>query len=169
MWGKPPIWESDYIAFFDSRQRDYMRIAYTIVGDWPSAEDATQQAFSALYVYWPRIKPETLDAYARRTLVNACFSLLRKRKRETVTEYVPEGAYADDRDDGIELRRALMSLPPRSRAVLTLRYLEDLSVKQVAETLDVAEGTVKSQSKRALDRLREQLRVDTSDPVWGTR
>ncbi|UPK74906.1 hypothetical protein MU582_21135 [Nocardioidaceae bacterium SCSIO 66511] len=86
MWGRTPAWEGDYVAFFDGRQRDFMRIAYSIMGDWPSAEDATQQAFSALYVYWPRIKPETLDAYARRTLVNSCFSLLRKRKRETVAE-----------------------------------------------------------------------------------
>ncbi|UYM07207.1 sigma-70 family RNA polymerase sigma factor [Solicola gregarius] len=169
MWGRPPAWESEYIAFFDARQRDFMRIAYTITGDWPSAEDATQQAFSSLYVYWPRIKPATLDAYARRTLVNSCLSVLRKRKRETVTEYVPERAYADERDDWIDLRRALLTLAPRARAVLTLRYLEDLSVMQVAEILDVAEGTVKSQSKRALDRLREQLSADTNDPVWGTR
>ncbi|UPK77216.1 hypothetical protein MU582_21130 [Nocardioidaceae bacterium SCSIO 66511] len=53
--------------------------------------------------------------------------------------------------------------------MVTLRYLEDLSVKQVAEIRDIAEGTVKSQSKRALDRLRDQLTVDSNDPVWGTR
>ena len=146
-----------------------MRIAYTIMGDWASAEDATQQAFSALYVYWPRIKPETLDGYAKRTLVNSCFSLLRKRKRETVAEHVPESEYADAGDDRIDLRRALQSLPPRSRAVLTLRYLEDLPVKQVAEILDVAEGTVKSQTKRGLARLREHMTFESEVQAGETR
>lgn len=169
MWGKSPAWESDYIAFFHARQRDFMRVAYSIIGDWSSAEDAAQQAFSALYVYWPRIKPETLEAYAKRTLVNSCFTLLRKRKRETVTAYVPERSYADVRDDHIDLRRALQSLPPRSRAIVTLRYLEDLSVKQVAEILDVAEGTVKSQTKRALARLREHVTFESDVETWETR
>lgn len=170
MWGKPPAWENEYIAFFHRRQRDFMRIAYTITGDWPSAEDATQQAFSSLYVYWPRIRPETLDAYAQRTLVNSCLALLRKRKREPVTEYVPEQGYAHNApDDRIDLQRALMTLQPKTRAILTLRYLEDLSVKQVADVLDVAEGTVKSRSKRALDLLREQLQIDTADQVGGAR
>lgn len=169
MWGKPPAWESDYVAFFHGRQRDFMRIAYTIMGDWASAEDATQQAFSSLYVYWPRIKPETLDAYARRTLVNSCLSLLRKRKRETVTEAIPEAGHSSDHDAGIDLRRALLTLAPKARAVVTLRYLEDLPVAQVAEVMEIAEGTVKSQTKRALDRLREQMAADANDPAWGTR
>lgn len=168
MFGKAPAWESEYIAFFHARQRDFMRIAYTILGEWPLAEDATQQAFSSLYVYWPRINSQTLDAYARRTVVNACFSVLRKRKHETVAETLPEPGYSSTPDELLDLQRALLALAPKARAVLTLRYLEDLSVSQVAEVLDVAEGTVKSQSKRALDRLREQLQIEADGPVWET-
>lgn len=169
MWGRPPAWEAAYVEFFDARQRSYMRTAYTIIGDWQAAEDATQHAFSQLYVYWPRIKGDTVDAYAKRTLVNACMSVLRKRKRETITDTVPERPYAtEDRDGRMDLQRALLSLSPKSRVVITLRYLEDLSVAQVAEVLDVAEGTVKSQSKRALDRLREHLAAEPNSSR-GTR
>lgn len=168
MWGRAPAWESAYIEFFDSRQRSFMRTAYTIIGDWQAAEDATQNAFSQLYVYWPRIKGDTVDAYAKRTLVNSCMTLLRKRKRETITDTVPERVHLDAEPDvGMDLRRALLSLPPRSRVVLTLRFLEDLSVREVAQVMNVAEGTVKSQTNRALDRLRERLMMD--DPARGTR
>lgn len=157
MWGKAPAWEASFVEFFDARQQPYMRTAYTIVGDWQAAEDATQNAFSQLYVYWPRIRGD-VEAYAKRTLVNACLTVLRKRRRELVTDVVPERLHHDEApDSGLDLRRALWSLPPKSRAILALRYLEDLSVTQVAEVLDVAEGTVKSQTKRALDRLRQQL------------
>src|SRR3954453_20803727 len=65
-----PRWETAYCSFFEARQRSFMRTAYAMLGSWAAAEDATQQTFTALYVRWPRISPDMVEAYARRVLVN---------------------------------------------------------------------------------------------------
>lgn len=111
---------------------------------------------SSSYVAWPRIREGGLEAYARRTLVNACLTHLRKRRREQPaaaaldTVAVPE-------PDRVHLMAALRELPPQQRAVVALRFLDDLSVADTADVLGVAEGTVKSQTSRALANLRHLL------------
>ena len=132
------------------------RTAYLVVRDWHTAEDMVQSTFVKLYVAWPRIRETGLDAYARRTLMNTCLSHLRKHRRETVSDHIADQPVGPAGSD-VDLARALALLPPRQRAVIALRYLDDLSVDQVAEALAMAPGTVKSQSARALDRLRTLL------------
>jgi RNA polymerase sigma-70 factor (sigma-E family) len=133
------------------------RTAYVIVRDWHAAEDLVQTTFVKLYVAWPRIRREGLDAYARRTLVNTCLSHLRKSRWEQVSDSLPDRPAVGYGDRDPDISRALEQLPPQQRAVVALRFLDDLSVAEVAGILGVAEGTVKSQTSRALAALRTQL------------
>ena len=153
-------WEQEYCNYFVARRRPLMRTAHGILGSWPAAEDATQQTFVQLYVYWPRIQQTTVDSYARRVLVNTCFSLLRKGRHEVLAEAVPEQAEAETvvaADQRLDLEAALHRLSARDRAVLVLRFLDDLPVAAVAEVLELPVGTVKSQTSRALARLEALL------------
>jgi RNA polymerase sigma-70 factor (sigma-E family) len=153
-----PAWESAYCDFFHARQRGFMRTSYAILGSWAAAEDATQTTFTQLYVHWPRIRPGGLDAYARRVLVNTCLTTVKSRKREFVVEEVPDSSEPlPPYDQRLDLFDALRTLSPRDRAVLALRFLDDLPVAEVAEVLRLPEGTVKSQTSRALDRLQAVL------------
>ena len=129
-----------------------------VVRDWHVAEDVTQQALAKLYVAWPRVRTETRMAYARRAVVNECLSHLRRRRRrpETPTEAVPELA-ASDPVETPDLGCALAALPDRQRAVVALRFLDDLSVAEVGRMLGISDGTVKSQTSRALETLRRRL------------
>ncbi|WP_340538862.1 SigE family RNA polymerase sigma factor [Nocardioides sp. GXZ039] len=161
--GRRPEWEPDYCEFHAARQRQYLRLARTIVGSWASAEDAVQTTFTTLYLKWPRIGPDTREAYARRVLVNASLGILRKRRREVITDEVPDRTTAAG-SEHVELMDAVRQLPPRDRAVLALRFLEDLPVVEVAEILQVPEGTVKSQTSRALARLADSLSATESTP-----
>jgi RNA polymerase sigma-70 factor (sigma-E family) len=129
------------------------RTAYLVVRDWHDAEDMVQLTFVKLYVAWPRISEDRLEPYARRTLMNACLTFLRKNRREVVTSSLPEGGVHEDPLPS-RLDHALAQLPPQQRAVVALRYLEDLSIDQVAGALGIATGTVKSQTSRALESLR---------------
>ena len=154
-----PQWESAYSDYFHARQRAFMRTSYAILGSWAAAEDATQTTFTQLYVHWPRIHPGAVDAYARRTVVNTCFRMAKVRRRENATDQLPDSAH--DGSEGtvarLDLVTALATLSPRARAVVALRFLDDLSVAEVAAVLNVPEGTVKSQTARALDRLQSVL------------
>jgi RNA polymerase sigma-70 factor (sigma-E family) len=156
---RTPAWEPAYREFFAARQRQLMRTAYAILGSWPAAEDAVQTAFTQLYVHWPRIQPGAVDAYARRTLVHTCFRMAKVRRREPPTDRFPETPHdgSEATVARLDLVAALAELPPRARAVVALRFLDDLSVAEVAAALDLPEGTVKSQTARALDRLQSVL------------
>lgn len=149
--------EREFSEFYTSRGPSLRRSAYLIVRDWHTAEDLTQQTMVRLYAAWPRIRRETSDAYARRAVVNACLSHLRRHRPERPTDRIPDHEHVVDEEPRLDLAEALALLPPRQRAIIALRFVEDLSVAQVAQTLDLAEGTVKSQTSRALQTLRTHL------------
>lgn len=153
--GRTPAWESAYRDYFVARQRSLMRTAYAVLGSWPAAEDAVQTAFTQLYVHWPRIQPGAVDTYARRTVVHACFRMAKQRGRETATGKLPDRPVPGPEGglERLDLMDALAGLSPRDRAVVALRFLDDLPVAEVARVLDLPEGTVKSRTARALDRL----------------
>jgi RNA polymerase sigma-70 factor (sigma-E family) len=157
--GRTPAWEIAYREFFVARQRSLMRTAYAILGSWPAAEDAVQTAFTQLYVHWPRIQPGAVDTYARRTVVHTCFRVAKQHGRETVTDRLPDRKVAgpEQQVDRLDLIDALAGLSPKARAVIVLRFLDDLPVAEVALVLDLPEGTVKSQTARALERLQSLL------------
>jgi RNA polymerase sigma-70 factor (sigma-E family) len=156
--------EAAFRAFAVTRRPGLRRTAYLMCGDWHQADDLVQTALTKLYVAWRRVRSdETPDAYVRRILVR-CFLDERRRpwRRESPVEALadlPAGHHAED--DAMDLRSALALLPPRQRATLVLRFWADASVAETAVALDCSEGTVKSQTARAITTLRSLL----ADPV----
>jgi RNA polymerase sigma-70 factor (sigma-E family) len=136
------------------------RTAFLLCGDWHTAEDLAQTTLAKLFVAWRRIsRHEAADAYATRTLVNTYLADRRtKRALEQPSAEVPERPVEWE---GPELRivvlNALAALPPGARAVVVMRYWADMSVDQVAAALGCSPGNVKSQSARALAKLRPLL------------
>jgi RNA polymerase sigma-70 factor (sigma-E family) len=149
--------DEQFSEFFAARAPGLRRTAYLIVRDWHGAEDVTQLGFARLYVVWPRIRPETLEPYARKVVVNEALGWLRRRRRDHLTDAVPDGPAAAPAETALDVGRALDLLPPQQRAIVALRFLDDLPVAEVARVLDVAEGTVKSQTSRALATLRARI------------
>lgn len=148
--------ERDFTEFYLARGPALRRTAYLVVRDWHTAEDLTQQAFVKLYAAWGRVRPETAQAYTHRTVVNLCLTHLRRRRPESPTAELPETAAVPD-GEPLDVGAALAVLPARQRAIVALRFLDDLSVADVAAVLGIAEGTVKSQTSRALATLRDHL------------
>jgi RNA polymerase sigma-70 factor (sigma-E family) len=149
--------------FVRSRGTGLLRIAYLLTGDRHSAEDLVQEVLEQMYVKWRRIHGMP-EAYARRALVNRSANRWRRRSRRPEALLGSHDAAAPDHSEHIVVRdtvvTALRTLPPRQRAAVVLRYLEDLPVSEVARALDCSEGTVKSSVSRGLARLRAAL-----DPV----
>jgi RNA polymerase sigma-70 factor (sigma-E family) len=136
------------------------RMAFLLCGDWHSAEDLVQTTLAKMFVSWRKIRRrEAEHSYANRTLVNTYLADKRlKRNQEILTSNVPEREIQlPSPETRIVVLNALATLPPKGRAVVVLRYWADLSVDQVADMLGCSPGNVKSQSARALDRLRTLL------------
>lgn len=132
------------------------------VHDAHLAEDLVQQTLVRVYLHWRKASREPL-AYARRTLLNVFLDHRRRAstQRELATDEPPEvAAWDDHRDVDTGLLVALAELPDRMRAAVVLRHVEGLSVAETATVLDVSEGTVKSQTARGLDKLRERIQEE---------
>ncbi|MFV2012175.1 MULTISPECIES: SigE family RNA polymerase sigma factor [unclassified Micromonospora] len=165
--------EEDFREFVASRSGALLRTAYLLAGDWATAEDLLQTALTKTYLAWKRLgQIEAVEPYARRVLVNTATSWWRRRWHgERPTETLPERAGPDliqqqlDRD---VLWRHVKALPARQRAVLVLRYYEDLSEAQTAALLNISPGTVKSQTSRALGTLRKRLAAEEPHLVPAT-
>jgi RNA polymerase sigma-70 factor (sigma-E family) len=159
--------EDAFRAFAVTRRPALRRTAFLLCGDWHQADDLVQTALVKLYVAWPRVRSDgPPDGYAQRILVR-CFLDERRRpwRRESPVETLHEaGLVTRPEDDLMDLRAALARLPKRQRATLLVRFWLDMSVAQAADALGCSEGTVKSQTARALTSLRELL----TDPVLAT-
>lgn len=148
-------WEDQFVEYFRVRAQPLRRLAYALCGDWHTAEDLVQLTFVRLYRRWPSIRDESVDAYARQVVVNAFLTHRRSRRRESLMADPPERAAGGaDPTEVLAVRRALADLAPRQRAAVVLRYLEDLPVAEVAVLLGITEGTVKSQTARAIQSMR---------------
>lgn len=154
--------DEEFTAFVEATAPRLRRTAYLLCGDWHLAQDLTQTAFARMYASWGRVRRSgNLHAYSRRVLMNAIFDQRKRRSSgEVVVAELPESA-ARPPDTAAELHvtlmRALATLPVRDQAIVVLRYWEDHSVETVAEILDVSASVVKTQSARALTRLRGLL------------
>jgi RNA polymerase sigma-70 factor (sigma-E family) len=144
--------------FAGVRGQALQRFGYLLTGDWALAEDLLQTALARAYPRWSRIESDNPEAYVRKIMVNAWSSWRRRRWRgEVPTSALPDSAGPDlytDADRREAVRAALAGLPARQRAVVILRYHQDLSEQQVAQLLGISPGTVKSQAAKALARLR---------------
>jgi RNA polymerase sigma-70 factor (sigma-E family) len=136
------------------------RTAYLLLGDRDLAEDLVQTALAKTYASWGKIRDVgAARAYARTTLVNTASSWFRKRgwRAERPTETIETGSYDEDPTARPDMTATLARLAPRQRAVVVLRYYEDLSISETARALHCSEGTVKSQTSDALSKLRGLL------------
>jgi RNA polymerase sigma-70 factor (sigma-E family) len=150
--------DAAFAEYFAARSGAMRGTAFLLCGDWHRAEDLVQTAFTKLYTHWHRVaRHEALDPYVRQVLIRTFIDdgrrgwWRRERPQDTPVEQVAAQASADDR---LVLMPALGRVPPRQRAVLVLRYWEDMSVEETAVALSCSTGTVKSQAARGLDALR---------------
>ncbi|MFY1696123.1 SigE family RNA polymerase sigma factor [Solwaraspora sp. WMMA2101] len=162
--------EEDFREFVASRSGALLRTAYLLAGDWATAEDLLQTALTKTYLAWKRLGHiEAVEPYTRRVLVNTATSWWRRRWHgERPTEILPEQAGPDPIQEQLDrdvLWRHVKALPARQRAVLVLRFYEDLSEAQTAALLNISPGTVKSQTSRALGTLRKKLIAQGYDPA----
>lgn len=153
--------DDDFRAFVEREWAPLVRTAYLLTGDRGHAEDLVQAALEKTHRKWARIsRMEAPVAYVRRTMVNTAISWRRRRRVSEVPLLVADGPAADPYgqvDQRQQVLAALRTLPPRMRAVLVLRYFEDLGEADIADALGCSVGTVKSQASRGLDRLRARL------------
>ncbi|MEU1839555.1 SigE family RNA polymerase sigma factor [Micromonospora chersina] len=153
--------DAAFAAYFAARSDAMRGTAYLLCGDWHRAEDLVQSTFTKLYLAWNRAsRHEVLDAYVRQILLRTFLDERRRGwwRRERVNAEAAERAVtAESPEERVVLLRALADVPPRQRAVLVLRYWEDLSVEETASLLQCTTGTVKSQAARGLDSLRRLL------------
>ena len=153
--------EAEFEAYVREHRGELVATARLLAGDAHLAEDLVQTALVRLYLAWGRARRTQVAAYARRILVN-CFIDHRRRpwvRREHSADAVPDRPTSTDPNTPIdrELLAALRDLPPRMRAAVVLRHVEDHSVEEVADALGCSTGTVKSQTARGLDKLRAAL------------
>lgn len=152
--------EDEFRRFTAARWAGLVRTAYLLTGDLGHAEDLAQTTLIKAYRSWNRVRRvDDVDAYVRKILINANRSRFRaKRPVEYSVATVPEHHAAPDTSGAVEERdvlfAALAGLPPRQRAIVVLRYWEDLAEGEVAALLGCSVGTVKSQASRALAKLR---------------
>ena len=155
--------DAEFEAYMAARQPSLLRTAYLISGDRHTAEDLVQTALAKLYLSWDRVHDRhMLDGYVRRIIVNEHNSLWRRawKKRELSTDTLPDDrTVTHEHDEGQRdaLWEFVQTLPRRQRAVIVLRYYEDLSEAEIAETHGVSVGTVKSQASRALAAMRSRV------------
>ena len=152
--------DDDFVEYARTSASQLRRTAYLLCRDWDLAADLTQTTLARMFVHWSRInRRDNPHAYARQVLSRAFLDHHRsKRSQEVVTaEFGDVPGIGEDSDLRLTLIDALARIPPRDRAIVVLRYWEDLSVESVAEILGLPTGTVTSQCARSLTRLRRLL------------
>jgi RNA polymerase sigma-70 factor (sigma-E family) len=158
----------DFSAFAVSRWPGLVRLAFGLTGDRWAAEDLAQATLARAYVAWRRVsRADDPDAYLRRILVNTSNRRFRRHRVAEQSGDPPETAVEGPADlvgERAALLAALRQLPPRQRAVVVLRYWEDLTDTQIAAALGCSPGTVRSQLSRALAKLRENPVLGEDDP-----
>lgn len=156
----------EFTRWARARQQHLLRVALLMTDDVGRAEDLVQDALTQVAVRWRKLRTSSPDAYARTVIYHGNVTWWRRRRREVLTADPAERPAARAVRDpssggstGVErrllVRRALASLTARQRAVVVLRYFEDLTERDAAQVLGVSVGTVKSQTHLALRRLRE--------------
>ncbi len=158
--------EEGFREWMAARSPALRRKGYLMSGDWHAADDLVQDTLIALYARWSRVaRGGNVDAYANRVLVHKYIDSRRRPwRREHAVDAVPESADESAlrafRDvDGTDdlLSAALVALPPGQRAVVVLRYTDDLAVGEIARLMDLPGGTVKSRLSRGSEAIRRHL------------
>ncbi|MBQ1044197.1 MULTISPECIES: SigE family RNA polymerase sigma factor [unclassified Micromonospora] len=165
--------DTAFAEYFSARHHAMRATAYLLCGDWHRAEDLVQTGCTKLYLVWNRVaRHDALDSYLRQIIVRSFLDERRRgwwRRERVGTPDADPPAPASPSEDRLVVLQALAAVPPRQRAVLVLRYWEDLSIDEVAALLNCSPGTVKSQSARGLDTLRGLLSPMHSSSEKGQR
>lgn len=158
--------DEEFTEFVAARQTHLRRVAYACCGDWHRADDLLQTALAKLYVAWPRIRRHgSPEAYVRQIIVRANIDESRRpwrRERAGLDGLDVPAREPLGTEERSALFDALQELPEMQRKVAVLRHWLGLSVAETATELGISEGTVKSHSSRALDRLQKVLTSPTS-------
>ncbi|GAA0963130.1 SigE family RNA polymerase sigma factor [Kribbella koreensis] len=155
--------DKEYLEYVAAHRGRMLRTARLLtLGDTHWAEDLVQVALTKLYVHWSKVRHEEGAAsYADRILVNAFIDERRRlwRHRETATAEMLDAAPTPgpDQADRLTVLDALAQLPKRQRVAVVLRYFRDLDTATVAELMGCSQGTVKSQTARGLEKLRDLI------------
>jgi RNA polymerase sigma-70 factor (sigma-E family) len=155
-----PEQTDDFREYVAARNGALLRVAYLLTGNRQDAEDLLQTALAKVYLAWPRIQDRgAVDGYVRKVLVNTQTSFWRRRRvDEYPADELPDLPTIRDATADCDLRdamwAALARLPRRQRAMVVLRYYEDLTEAETAEVLGVSVGAVKSSVSRAIAKLR---------------
>jgi RNA polymerase sigma-70 factor, ECF subfamily len=171
--GREPVGsEVHFVEFVHARSAALLRLAVLLTGNREDGEDLLQTALVKAYRSWWRLRsPELAERYVRRILVTSVISWRRRGSaRERATDRLPDRQVAgleSEVADRVVMRQALRSLSPGQRAVLVLRFFEDLSEQQTADLLGCSAGTVKSQTSRGLAALRRRVGELTEDERVG--
>jgi RNA polymerase sigma-70 factor (sigma-E family) len=145
--------EDTFETVFEQHYEAMVRVAFLMLGSRAEAEDVTQESFARVELRWSRL--DNPIAYLRRVVVNRSHDVLRRRRLEQRFRLLRQDNASDLGAN--ELSDALAVLPPKRRAAVVLRYYGGLSEREIAETLGVRPGTVKSMLHRALAQLREVI------------
>jgi len=156
-----------FAALFREERAAVLRLATLLLGDPDAAADVVADAFARMYPHWRRGRVDDPAAYLRRAVVNGVRGRWRRRTRTPVAvpvldgDGVPIADLSGPATDRVAVQRALLALPPRTRAAIVLRFLDDLSEADTAAALGISVGTVKSSVSRGLVRLRGALEEET--------
>lgn len=160
----------DFAEFVKVNMPGLLRYGHALTGNPHDAADLVQTVLEKIGARWQQIVHKTGDplAYTRRSMANAHVSKWRRTRKENLVADIPEQPTAEQVDSFANepLWQALRALPPRQRAVIVLRYYEQLSEAEIAETLGVSKGTVKSQASKAMDSLRSRLGTAANGGDW---
>ncbi|GGM12009.1 SigE family RNA polymerase sigma factor [Dactylosporangium sucinum] len=160
-----PSWEAppSFAEYVRDRHRELLRFAHLLSGDDQLAADLVQDALERTGMAWKRVqRTDEPGVYVRRIIVNQYLNRRRALRRERLTDRVPEVAHVDPEPVDHGLWRAIQALPKQQRTVLVLRYYDDLSEAQAATVLGCSVGTVKSNTSRALQKLRDSMRMEAA-------
>lgn len=156
--------DSEFGEFVQGRARTLHRTAYLLCGDWHLANDLVQEALAKTFRHWRKVqRADNPDAYVKRILINEANRYLRRHRNaapptEVAAQDTPVPDASNEVVDRDLLLQALLSLPARQRATVVLRYLEGMTERETAAVLKCTQGTVKSQTARALDTLKIHLK-----------
>lgn len=142
-------------ALYQAHALGLIRLAVVMLGDRPAAEDAVQEAFCGLYRRWHHLSdPAKALSYVRSSVINSCRTVLRRRRRQTGLAGDPPGESAEALalvgEEHRQVLTAIRRLPARQREVLVLRFYLDLDEGEIAASMRISRGTVKSTTSRAL-------------------
>jgi RNA polymerase sigma-70 factor (sigma-E family) len=163
-----------FSEFVEMRSASLFRTAYLMVGDHQLAQDLLQEALVKTLIAWPRLRDRAnVEAYTRRVVVTTSISWRRRRSfHEMPSDRLPEKSGADAAEAVLThdaLMAALLTVPPRQRAAIVLRYYHDLTEAETADLMDCSVGAVKSQVAAGLKRLREALGRDFDETLTSER